>query len=104
MFQIDLSSSSGKLLLYLPGGRTLEIEASAGGLEYIRKILRDHHEGIRNQRGYIGLLPTQHRVDKDFADQFLRDKAKKAAQETANGNVAKAGKLGIDLGRLEINL
>lgn len=100
MFQIDLTAS-GELLLYLPGGRTLEIVPSAGGLEYIRKVLRDHREGIRNQRGYIGTLPTQHAVDKAFADKFI---AEKRARTTQDNSKALASKIGIDLGRLEINL
>lgn len=103
MFQIDLTTS-GELLLYLPGGRTLEITASAGGLEYIRKVLRDHREGVRNQLGYIGTLPTQHAVDKNFANQFLADKRTQAAKDAALSTAAKASKIGIDLGRLEINL
>lgn len=100
MFQIDLTTS-GELLLYLPGGRTLEIVPSAGGLEYIRKVLRDHREGIRNQRGYIGTLPTQHAVDKAFADKFIAEKRARTMQDNSK---ALASKIGIDLGRLEINL
>jgi hypothetical protein len=100
MFQIDLTSA-GKLLLYLPGGRTVEISASAGGIDYIKKVIADHHNGVRNQRGYIGTLPTQHAVDKSFADKFLKEKAALAAKEKAKDLKAK---LDIDWDRLEINL
>lgn len=103
MFQIDLTTN-GELLLYLPGGRTIEIVPSAGGLEYIRKVLRDHREGIRNQRGYIGTLPTQHAVDKAFADKFLKEKAVKNGAARIGEMKSKAEKLNIDWDRLEINL
>ncbi len=103
MFQIDLTSS-GELQLILPGGRALEIQASVGGLQYLKKILLDHHQQVRNQRGYIGTLPTQHAVDKHFADNFLAEKRKKAAESAGQDNKVKAGKLDIDWDKLEINL
>ena len=103
MFQIDLTPS-GDLLLVLPTGRTLEISASIGGLNYIKKVILDHHRGVRNQLGYIGTLPTQHAVDKHFADEFLKNKAAKAAEEKSNEVKNKAKKLDIDWDRLEINL
>ena len=77
MFQIDLTSS-GELQLYLPTGRTVQISASPEGLSFVRKIISDYHRGERNQRGYIKGLPTQHVIDKQFADQFLEEKRKKA--------------------------
>jgi hypothetical protein len=100
MFQIDLTSS-GDLLLYLPAGRTLEITASPGGLEYIKKIILDHRRGVRNQAGYIGTLPTQHAVDKHFADEFLKTKRAKVEEEKRE---AVKAKLNIDWDKLEINL
>lgn len=103
MFQIDVTSA-GELLLYLPGGRTLEITATPGGLNYICKVIRDHHENIRGQRGYIGTLPTQHAVDKAFADKFIAEKRKLAVEERVRENKCKAEKLNVDWDRLEINL
>ena len=100
MFQIDLTSS-GDLQLILPGARSVEIPATVGGLEYIKKIISDHHRNIRNQRGYIGTLPTQHAVDKAFADKFLAEKRAKAEEERKNGLKVK---LDIDWDRLEINI
>ena len=100
MFQIDLSAN-GELSLILPDSRRLEIPSTVGGLEYIKKIISDHHRGVRNQRGYIGTLPTQHAVDKAFADQFLAEKRKKQEEERKNGLKAK---LDIDWDKLEINL
>jgi phosphoenolpyruvate-protein kinase (PTS system EI component) len=103
MFQIDLTSE-GKLNLILPGARSIEIPATVGGLNYIKNVIRDHHNNVRNQRGYIGTLPTQHAVDKSFADQFLAEKRRKAAEEMKDSTKAKANKLDIDWDRLEINL
>lgn len=100
MFQIDLTAS-GDLLLILPGARSIEIPATTGGLEYVKKVISDHHRNIRNQRGYIGTLPTQHAVDKAFADQFLAEKRAKAEEERKNGLKQK---LNIDWDKLEINL
>lgn len=100
MFQIDLNSNGG-LELILPDARRLDIPATVGGLEYIKRVLMDHHRGLRNQRGYIGTLPTQHAVDKAFADEFLKQKAIKAAKEKAEGMKKK---LDIDWDKLEINL
>lgn len=100
MFQIDLSAN-GELSLILPDSRRLEIPSTVGGLEYIKKVLTDHHRGVRNQRGYIGTLPTQHAVDKAFADEFLAQKRKKAEEERKNGLKQK---LDIDWDKLEINL
>lgn len=103
MFQIDLAAS-GQLQLILPGGRSIDIPATVGGLEYIQKIIKDHHNGLKNQRGYIGTLPTQHAVSKHFADQFLKEKAKKTEEELALAAKAKAEKLGINLDKLEISI
>lgn len=103
MFQIDLTTE-GKLLLWLPTGRTLEISATAEGVAFIKKIIHDHQRNIRNQPGYIGTLPTQHAVDKAFADNFLREKAKASAAKLAEETKTKAKKLDIDWDRLEINL
>jgi hypothetical protein len=103
MFQIDLTPS-GELLLYLPSGRTLEITASPGGLEYIKKIMLDNRRGLRDQLGYIGTLPTQHAVDKHFANEFLKTKAANAAKEKAAEVKTKAAKLDINWDKLEINL
>lgn len=98
MFQIDLTAS-GELQLHLPCGRTLEITASPGGLEYIKKIIADHNRGIRNQPGYIGTFPTQHAVNK-----FLREKKIRVAKEEADKVKDKAAKLDIDWDKLEISL
>jgi hypothetical protein len=98
MFQIDLTAS-GELLLYLPCGRSVEINATAEGIDYIKKICLDHRRGLRNQPGYIGTLPTQHAVDK-----FLREKKVRVAREQAEELKGKAKKLDIDWDRLEINL
>lgn len=103
MFQIDLGSS-GNLQLILPDARALDIPSTVGGLEYIQKVLRDHHKGVRNQRGYIGTLPTQHAVDKHFADEFLAKKRVRAAEELSKNMKNNAERLGVDLDRLEINL
>jgi hypothetical protein len=103
MFQIDLAAD-GKLLLYLPDARSVEVSATPGGLNYIKTVIADHQRGLRNQRGYIGTLPTQHSVDKAMADQFLKDKAKRLNGEAIADNKAKASKLDIDWDRLEINL
>lgn len=103
MFQIDLAAD-GKLMLILPGARSIEIPATAGGLEYIKKIISDHHRNVRGQRGYIGTLPTQHAVDKAMADEFLKEKAKKAAKQLAEEAKTKASKLDIDWDKLEIRL
>lgn len=100
MFQIDLTAN-GDLQLVMPTGCSVEIPATTGGLEYIKKIISDHHRGVRNQRGYIGTLPTQHAVDKAFADQFLAEKRKKVEEERKNGLKQK---LDIDWDKLEINL
>jgi hypothetical protein len=100
MFQIDLAAT-GNLQLHLPNRCAVEIPATAGGLEYIKKIISDHHRGLKNQRGYIGTLPTQHAVDKAFADNFLKQKAKKTAEARA---VELKEKLDIDWDRLEINI
>lgn len=100
MFQIDLTAE-GNLELILPGARSVEIPATVGGLEYVKKIISDHRRGIRNQCGYIGTLPTQHAVNKQFADEFLkqkREEEKKKKQEEMKA------KLDIDWDRLEINL
>lgn len=98
MFQIDLTTD-GELLLHMPSGCAIEISATPGGLEYIKKVIREHAQGIRDQRGYIGSFPTQHAVDK-----FLKEKKIRTAREHAAANKEKANKLGIDLDRLEINL
>lgn len=98
MFQIDLTSS-GELQLHLPNGRTLEITASPGGLDYIKKIIADHNRGIRNQPGYIGTLPTQHAVNK-----FLKAKKLQLAKEEEDKVKEKAAKLNIDWDKLEISL
>lgn len=103
MFQIDLAAN-GNLQMIFPGGRHVEIPSTVGGLNYIQKILKDHHNKIRDQRGYIGTLPTQHAVDKHFADEFLakkREDAKKAAAAEAK---TKASKLGLDLEKLSISI
>ena len=100
MFQIDLTTD-GDLLLYMPTNRTVIISASAEGLAFIKKVILDHRRGLRNQLGYIGTLPTQHAVDKAFADQFLAEKRAKQAKEKVE---AFQEKTGIDLGRLEINI
>ena len=102
MFQIDLAAD-GKFLLILPG-RSLEIPATIGGLEYIKKVLRDHHNNVRNQRGYIGTLPTQHCVDKKFADKFLAEKKLRAKESLTMETKLKAEKLNIDWNKLEIKL
>lgn len=103
MFQIDLAAD-GKLMLVLPGARSIEIPATVGGLEYIKKIISDHHRNIRGQRGYIGSLPTQHAVDKHFADEFLKEKTRKAAVNMAAEAKNKAKKLDIDWDKLEIKI
>lgn len=103
MFQIDLNSE-GQLHLVMPSGCAVEIPATVGGLEYVKKIISDHHRNIRNQRGYIGSLPTQHAVDKHFADEFLKNKKEQAAKNAAEETKTKAKKLDIDWDRLEINL
>ena len=100
MFQIDLTTD-GELCLHMPNGLSVEISATAEGLAYIKRVILDHHRGVRNQRGYIGTLPTQHAVDKAFADQFLAEKRRKQAEEKAAAFQAKTG---IDLNGLEINL
>jgi hypothetical protein len=100
MFQIDLNAE-GNLQLILPDARRLEIPVTVGGLEYIKKVLADHHRGLRNQCGYIGTLPTQHAVDKHFADEFLAKKREKAAEEKAQ---ATRDKFGFDLDQLRISL
>lgn len=103
MFQIDLASN-GNLQLILPGGRSVEIPSTVGGLTYVQKILKDHHNGLRHQRGYIGTLPTQHAVDKHFADEFLKQKALKAAANAAAESKNKAKKLNIDYDKLRISI
>ena len=100
MFQIDLTSD-GELDLILPDARHLTIPATVGGVEYIKKVLRDHHQGLRNQRGYIGTLPTQHAVNKAFADHFLAEKRKKTEAERKE---EMQDKFGFDLDRLRIEL
>ena len=100
MFQIDLASN-GELQLILPDARRLDIPATAGGITYIKKVLKDHHDGVRNQRGYIGTLPTQHAVDKAFADEFLRQKREKSEADRLKVFEEKTG---IDLGKMEIRL
>ena len=79
MFQIDLTST-GDLCLHMPTGRTVEIMATPEGLAFVKKILHDYKRGVRNQLGYIKGLPTQHVVDKQFADQFLEEKKRKAEE------------------------
>jgi hypothetical protein len=103
MFQIDLTAN-GDLQLILPDARTLEIPATTGGLIHIKKIISDHRRGLRDQRGYIGTLPTQHAVDRVFADQFLADKRQKAADAAKQETKVKAEKLNINWDGLEINL
>lgn len=100
MFQIDLGAD-GDIQLILPGGRSVDIPATVGGLEYIKKVLRDHHRGLRNQLGYIGTLPTQHAVDKHFADEFLKNKRERQEEER---KAAMKEKLGIDVDELRISL
>jgi hypothetical protein len=100
MFQIDLAAT-GNLQLHMPNRCAVEIPATIGGLEFIKKIIFDHHRGLKNQRGYIGTLPTQHAVDKAFADDFLEQKRKKTA-ETRTAELK--AKLDIDWDRLEINI
>jgi hypothetical protein len=100
MFQIDLDAE-GNLDLILPDARRLNIPATVGGVEYIKKVLSDHHKGLRNQRGYIGTLPTQHAVDKHFADEFLAKKREKAANDKAQET---RDKFGFDLDQLRISL
>ena len=63
MFQIDLTPE-GELQLVMPTGYSIVIPPTVGGLRYIQKVIYDHHREVRNQRGYIGTLPTQHAVDK----------------------------------------
>jgi hypothetical protein len=103
MFQIDLSASGG-LRLVLPGGRSVEIPSTTGGLLYIEKILKDHRDGVKYQRGYIGTLPTQHSVDKHFADEFLARKREAAAKDAAAQAKTKASKLNIDYDKLSFTL
>lgn len=91
MFQIALSPSN-QLAVILPTGRTVEIQASAQGLSFILKLLRDEKRGIVNQPGYIRSYPTQHAVDK-----FLTGKAIKERE-------AAAERIGVDLDKLEITL
>jgi hypothetical protein len=103
MFQIDLAAS-GNLCLILPGRRSVEIPSTPGGLVYIQKILKDHANGLRDQRGYIGTLPTQHAVNKHFADQFLKNKREAAAKAAADQTKVKAEKLNIDFDKLSFTL
>lgn len=91
MFQIDLSPT-GELLLYLPTGRALEIQASPAGVGYILRVLREHKKGLRDQPGYIKQFPTQHVIDK-----WVKENKVKVMEE-------RASKLGIDLNKLEINI
>lgn len=100
MFQIDLAAS-GNLQLHMPNRCVIEVPATIGGLEYLKKIISDHQRGLRNQIGYIGTLPTQHAVNKTFADNFLKEKAKKVKEEKAT---ELRSKLDIDWDRLEINI
>jgi hypothetical protein len=103
MFQVDLNSD-GDLLLYMPNHCTITVQASGAGVAFIKKVIHDHQRGLRNQPGYIGTLPTQHAVNKQFADNFLKEKAKRTAQDMAKEVEIKANKLGIDLSKMEIKL
>ena len=98
MFQIDLTAS-GDLKLIMPTGCCVEISSTPTGLAYVKQVIYQHKQGIRNQPGYIGTLPTQHAVNK-----FLANKAKDIAKEKKDELVAKASKLGVDLSAMEINL
>lgn len=106
MFQVDLSSN-GELELFLDGARrrSVIIPATVGGLEYVKSIIKDHHNGVKRLNGgYIGTLPTQHTVDKHFADEFLKNKAEKAAAAASTAFKDKAEKLGVDLDALSFKL
>lgn len=106
MFQIDLASS-GELELYLDSARrrSVIIPATVGGLEYIKSIIKDHHNGVKRMNGgYIGTLPTQYTVDKHFADEFLKNKALKAAAEAESKFKKQAEELGVDLGGLKFTI
>jgi hypothetical protein len=98
MFQIDLTPS-GELQLHMPGGRAIEITASAEGVMFIKKVIADHNRGIRNQPRYIGTLPTQ-----AAADKFLKEKRARVAKEEADKVKEKAKSLNIDWDKMEINL
>lgn len=98
MFQIDLTAA-GDLQLHMPNGCAVEISATAEGVGFIKKVLLDHRREITRQPGYIGAFPTQHAVNK-----FLAEKKQRLAREQAEDLASKASKLGVDLGRLEINL
>lgn len=100
MFQIDLNSE-GNLSLLMPNGCAIDLPATVGGLAYLQKVLKDHHNGVKNQRGYIGTLPTQHAVDKAMADEFLAQKRKKAAEEKAKET---REKFGFDLQELRFEI
>lgn len=100
MFQIDLNSE-GNLCLLMPSGCSIDVPATVGGLEYIRKVLKDHHNGVKNQRGYIGTLPTQWSVDKTMADEFLAQKRKRMAEEKAKETKEK---FGFDLQELRFEI
>jgi len=103
MFQIDLAAS-GNLCLILHGRRAVEIPSTPGGLIYLQKILKDHRDGVRGQSGYIGTLPTQHAVDKHFADEFLKNKRELAAKAMAAQGKTKAEKLNIDYDKLSFTI
>jgi hypothetical protein len=100
MFQIDLNSE-GNLTLLMPSGCAIDVPATVGGLHYLQKVLKDHHNGVRGQRGYIGTLPTQWSVDKAMADEFLAQKRKKAAEEKKEEVKAK---FGFDLEELRFEI
>lgn len=91
MFQIDLSPE-GELLLFLPTGRNLTISADETGIQFILKILRDNHAGMKRANGYVKGFPTQHNIE-----QWLKEKRKRDAEE-------KKEKTGIDIGRLGISI
>ncbi len=98
MYQIDLSAN-GELELHMPNGMKVEICAAPAGILYIKKIIQDQRQGIRNQPGYIGAYPTQHAVNKFLAgkkDQIVKEKAEVAKE--------KAAKLGVDLDKMQISL
>ena len=98
MYQIDLSPA-GELELIMPNGVKVEIAACPAGILYIKKIIGDQREGIRNQPGYIGAYPTQHAVNK-----FMAGKREQIVREKAEVMKTKASKLGVDLSKMEITL